>query len=279
MTIAQLVEQARKRDKDPSGTPILGKDSRGEDITGLLALNSGSYAIYRARDQMMVHFADDPAVADRQRSAIGGLGGLRAKLRYLIDGLDNEPDYEFQLSNALQLALDGSVDEAKKVLEETVANAEKERQCAGRIQYLAWGGMLGLLLVTLLVLAHWAIGWPASDQKMNANVPLLAALGGTFGALFSIGLAVRTRAVAIDHHWSANISDGVLRIAIGALGAAALAMLLWTGILPKITIGDLAITGNTAGWGAVVVIGFIAGFLERLVPDLLQPPAKPSVAG
>ena len=43
-----------------------------------------------------------------------------------------------------------------------------------------------------------------------------------------------------------------------------------TGAL-KITVGNLVVDEElTGGWRAVVVIGFIAGFLERAVPSLIQ---------
>jgi hypothetical protein len=41
------------------------------------------------------------------------------------------------------------------------------------------------------------------------------------------------------------------------------------GILPKLQIGEGTASGQTLVWQAVLVVGFLAGFSERLVPDLL----------
>ena len=43
-----------------------------------------------------------------------------------------------------------------------------------------------------------------------------------------------------------------------------------SGILPNLTIGNANFSGSGLNWEMVLVIGFVGGFLERLVPDLLE---------
>jgi len=57
---------------------------------------------------------------------------------------------------------------------------------------------------------------------------------------------------------------------IGVISAGVLLLLLNCGILPKLQIGEANLSGPTATWQMVLVVGFLAGFLERLVPDLLE---------
>ena len=61
-----------------------------------------------------------------------------------------------------------------------------------------------------------------------------------------------------------------MRLVIGIVSGCFLQLLIETGAL-KILIGNFDISKDSAaGWRSVVAVGFIAGFIERLVPSLLQ---------
>jgi hypothetical protein len=50
-----------------------------------------------------------------------------------------------------------------------------------------------------------------------------------------------------------------------------LLLLLSSGLVPKLVFGESsALSWSGIGWEGVLVVGFIAGVLERLVPDLLD---------
>jgi hypothetical protein len=98
----------------------------------------------------------------------------------------------------------------------------------------------------------------------------LAAKAGLIGAAFSIALAIRGRTVALDTELLDNVTDGTLRLLIGVISAGVLLLLLACGILPSLKIGDAQFGGKDLTWQMVLVIGFLGGFLERLVPDLLE---------
>jgi len=73
-----------------------------------------------------------------------------------------------------------------------------------------------------------------------------------------------------DLLWLANTMDAVLRMIIGMIGASVLFVLLDLQLV-RLGFGDAAIEPrhDDKMWLIVLLIGFIAGFSERLVPDLL----------
>ena len=57
---------------------------------------------------------------------------------------------------------------------------------------------------------------------------------------------------------------------IGVVSGSVLLLLLSSDLVPKLALGDARGDLGRDNLEGVLVIGFIAGFLERLVPDLLD---------
>ena len=106
-------------------------------------------------------------------------------------------------------------------------------------------------------------------QPASSNL-WLAAKAGLIGAAFSIALAIRGRTVALDTDLLDNVTDGTLRLLIGVISAAVLLLLFTSGIVPSLKIGEADFKPGGLTWEMVLIIGFVGGFLERLVPDLLE---------
>ncbi|MFL6863130.1 MAG: hypothetical protein ACJ8DZ_09030, partial [Allosphingosinicella sp.] len=98
--------------------------------------------------------------------------------------------------------------------------------------------------------------------------------GGTVGAFFSIAIGLRGRTILIDLQNRDNIADAVLRVVIGCMSGGILLCLLLSRLV-EIS-GVQVISGNgapTPGHDPAIVefvLGFFAGFFERLVPNLLE---------
>jgi len=90
------------------------------------------------------------------------------------------------------------------------------------------------------------------------------------GAFFSIALGIRGRTVLPDLRRVSNITDAGLRVIIGFIGGSAL-MALITSKAVRIGLGDVMFDAQNPAttWLFVLIVGFLAGFSERLVPDLL----------
>jgi hypothetical protein len=93
-----------------------------------------------------------------------------------------------------------------------------------------------------------------------------AAAAGAVGAFFSIATGMRTRTVLPDLLRTSNVMDAVLRITIGFIAGAVLLALLREKVI-TIQIGNAAVAGADAL--TMVLVGFLGGFSERMVPDLL----------
>jgi hypothetical protein len=165
----------------------------------------------------------------------------------------------------LQLALDGDIEGAKATVAAAKSFALAKRAARGRFQYLKWSFGSAVLLTGLLFVA--SAFYPLQPASNNL---WLAGKAGLIGSAFSIALAIRGRTVALDTNLLDNVTDGTLRLLIGVISAGVLLLLFASGIIPKINIGDAEFKPDTLTWNTVLVIGFVAGFLERLVPDLLE---------
>src|SRR5262249_36188723 len=87
---------------------------------------------------------------------------------------------------------------------------------------------------------------------------------------------------AIEGDRRANALDAAVRVAIGMISAAVLFLVLNSGVVTSINVGTATLTGTAVRWQVALAIGFAAGCLERLVPDLLAesaPPSTPAAIG
>jgi hypothetical protein len=250
------------------------RDNGGEQID-CVYFKRLDYAIYRrgTPPQVVVAYSDNPATADQQIMGISVLLPQRDHLLRLIDNLPPKAQehYRAQIADALRLGLEKQVDTAKALLAEGIDQALGEQSRRGRLVYLQW---TAFALVPALVLILW--GGSYVKDHSGVHLLLMAPGAGALGAILSIAIGIRARTVAIEGDWRSNAVDAALRVGIGMISAGVLFLLLSSGILAKIDAGGVALTGSGMTWQVALVIGFAAGFLERLVPDLLDTAAPPS---
>jgi hypothetical protein len=253
----------------PRDIKVKNNDSRGLPITKVYIKQSNEYAIYKCNGEIMVAYADDPDTARMQRKSILPLAKDRFELNYFLKGLDCRDACEHQLANGLQLALEGDLEGAKRTIAEAKTLVLAKRGARGRFQYLYWSSGVAVILMLSLFLARTY----APIHEISTDL-WLAAEAGLVGAAFSIALAIKSRTVALDTEPLANATDSVLRLSIGVICAGVLVLLVASHILPRMSIGDINVSDGAPTPQIVLVIGFVAGFLERLVPDLLEKAAK-----
>ncbi|QXQ06588.1 hypothetical protein KX816_00390 [Sphingosinicellaceae bacterium] len=229
---------------------------------------------------------------DGWRGPVGGRAdehpGIIARAHRWIAGDGDSPQrraaaarYDRRVADALSLALENDVPSALLYLDGVKHDIEDERSARARRFYVATAAFASLFL---LILAWVGLTW--KNYEAEGNNLMLAAGAGALGAFFSVAIATRDRAPLSDLRlWDSGI-DAVLRVIIGMIGAVVLIELFRTGLVSSIAFGaDAAklnpnnvsdLTRGSAGVAKdhyspmlVAVIGFLAGFVERLVGNLL----------
>ena len=272
-------------------------DAADATVEEIYAKYDPDYAVYRTKARVLVHFADDHGVEQKQRSSIAPLNPLRGEINGLIDGWrasnsdfkkSKARRFERRVADALIVALQDDVPSAKLVLQETKADLMEERQSAGRVWYLAGATVAVTTILVLLALGTlaWiaiqggqACKWATSGAWSIGELLALAVATGAVGALTSVALFIRDRAVLTDLRSLDNVVDAVLRIFVGAVSAPVLVCILLSKLISFNIDGKAVALVSTSGdsWTIVLVIAFMAGFLERLVPDLLTKSAAAAV--
>jgi hypothetical protein len=219
------------------------------------------------REGVQARLSSDPKKRQEQRRKLLTLGNNRAKLLALLSGWPRRESYDSSIATALQLALDGDGDGASlQTALDTLDDARKsilsERELAGRTQYVLWALISGVIGFFVLVAAQHNLLHGSGDFWLGTQAGLL-------GAIFSIAIGIRKRTVAPNNNRWGNLSDGVLRLVIGAVSGGTLVLLFATGVVPALQTHAGTMDG-VASVQFVVLVGIIAGFVEQLVPGILE---------
>ncbi|HEX5325285.1 MAG TPA: hypothetical protein VFW75_01325, partial [Acetobacteraceae bacterium] len=247
------------------------QDAAGAPIEDVYMRQPPHYAIYRTPQRVMVHFADADDEARQQAAALVPLNPVRGQINGLIDGWRSKPRnqsrawrYDRRVADALGAALEGDPKGALDLMNAIKADITDERTSWARFQYLIAASALSVVLILVV----WAVkSWTAPADV--AGMLWLALAGGSIGAFFSVAIGIRSRTVLTDLHLLDNAADAVLRIFIGAIAGGVLVGFVRLNAV-SIKLGNTTLDATTAdAWLLALALAFIAGFSERLIPDLL----------
>jgi hypothetical protein len=254
---------------------VAGTHDGGGETIDAVYFKRRNYAIYRrgTPPQVVVAYSDDEATADQQVVAISVLLPLRDRLLHLLEDLPAklQEHYRAAMADALRLGLEKQSVTAQALLAEAIGEAQATQGRRGRLVYLQWAGMAVFPALLLILFGGYFV-----QARTGVHLLVMSVGAGAIGAVLSIAIAIRARTVAIEGDWKSNAVDAAVRIGIGMISASVLFLLLNSGLISTITAGGVALNGGGMSWQIALIVGVAAGFLERLVPDLLEKGAEPT---
>ncbi|MCW3845727.1 hypothetical protein OF829_00635 [Sphingomonas sp. LB-2] len=196
------------------------------------------------------------------------------------NGFKRACEYDRRVADALITVLDcddgdaKALETAQTLLAQVKNDILAERTAIARINYVRWALMLvgGMILTTTLLagpVVRFVHAFPPSIWPVWTAIA-----GGSLGAFFSAAVALKGRTLAIDLQWRENLVDITLRILIGAVAGGVFYALLRSGFVSVklIDVNTLTPGDHRPPYSDfnVFMTGFLAGFIERLVPQLLN---------
>jgi hypothetical protein len=260
-----------------SSVKIGATDRRGRVIARIYILDP-SFAVYGTTDEqdkgLTVQFSDDNAKAEEQRAAFAKIDPLLTEIAALLTqwrGYQVERA-RLQMASAVRAALtQKDARPSLDILEKARLRVIKERELRGRSWSLAFSFVTAFTIAAFLIaIVRCKLAFDILNLRF-AEAPSWAVilLAGMVGALFSSVIAVRRKSEASELNRLENFVDGGTRVFVGAVAAGILLLLVQTGIVPGIHIGTLSLGGGkSSDVPGLLLLGFVAGFSERLVPDL-----------
>jgi hypothetical protein len=285
---------------------VIGRDDvNGREIVDVYRRQSGRYAIYQTEARVIVMYADDPLVQRIQRKRLtkvatlrseidGQLAPWRCKSRKWSRLYQTAREFDMRVASALEEALEGNIVGGLAIMEAVRTDVGHEMASRARLSYLAWTLisavviLVGTFVLQAVLDGNFASSKPITREMAGALMVPAAIRAGVFGAIYSVALGIHRRDLKRDLRRYDYFTDSFVRIGIGALAAFVLSCFLLSGALRiEFGAGLDAVTnttdtidplrGGTEGggiylptWPVWMIFGFLAGFAERLVPDLLS---------
>lgn len=252
-------------------------DSAERVVTYIYARSDPKYAVYQTEDRVTIQYSDAPDIESTQRSRLSSLALVRAEINGLMaDWRDNTryryrvKRYDARVAAALIEALEDNLASALPALTAIRDELVADRMTRARFLYLLTAAIFAT------VIAAGSIAISNHDTTTPCAAPFLTLLhataAGALGAFFSVVITTWKRSIRTDLNMRENCLDASLRIAMGVISAAFLQALFSAGLV-DIDIAGIPIGSPEAIKSAgltVFIVGFVAGFAERLVPDMLD---------
>ncbi len=243
----------------------VGKPDGRNEVVDYVYFKRKDYAIYRCQDKIIVCYSDDTKAATDQISKIAELISLRDQLQYLTMNLGNLANcYRESIAEALRLGMEGKIDVAKQALTAAIDDVKETMARKSRVIYLLYAAPVAAVTAAVF----FGIGLSCKEPLFRHM--FIATGAGAVGGLLSIAIAIRQRTVVSDGYMSSNFVDATVRLMMAVISATALFLILYSGVLHEVTVGGAKLSGKSIDGAVAFLVGFAAGFLERLVPDLLQ---------
>ena len=270
------------------------KDPRGRVVLDIL-WHVNEFKIYKTPVGVSPFFSDDPELGAKQKTAYVELGPDIAAFNHLIHLMeptkipatdisitvgdlseDNRTLYERELARCIAQAFLGQTAEARQSLAALRSRLGATISNRARVVHL----MISLVIAAFVWLLAFGMVNSGYEPRFGFEVKdiALSALMGSIGALFSTAVGLRQMeidpSVGVSMHWV----HGFQRMLVGMMGAS----IIYFGFTSGILTGLFQPAGSAAAIETVnphwlAFISVLAGFSERLVPNLLDGRAEEAV--
>jgi hypothetical protein len=260
------------------------KDKLGNKIEEILWL-ARNYAVYRSDRGVYVHFSDCPQEEDDQRRRFTKISPELCELRYLTAQMPSgrtfglryptSSIYHHNMAQAVMLAIeskDQDLKDAKQLTEKTLNMAVDRVTNDNMIRYVRFCLLCWSVLAVAVLWVLWEpiqfrwTSWETVRPHIAGLKPFV--IGGMFGATGAmLSVATRLQAFKLKPCNQSNMNYWMAGLRIGIGVVAGIVILL----LARTMLSD-AIGKHVADmyWETAAALGLVAGFSERLVPNLLQ---------
>ena len=224
------------------------------DGAHIIARELGKYTIYETRDH---HVVIDGPDSDKCQNP-----GIHKAMMEIADITIHNPklktEYNSRIGYAYKIALDGDADgcesELKKIAQDMTSHMRRTCQRAYQI------GALGAAVVPSIVYVIAYQFCPLNDLAIRLfSAAVFAALGG----FLSVLIGSRQLELDLKESFGTTMVYGIFRIIICVISCVVVVFLIRADFL----LGPLKKAEN---YDAFAVACFVAGFSERLIPNVLK---------
>jgi hypothetical protein len=284
-------------------------DKLGNLVQEILWLGT-NYAIYRSNKGVYVHFSNCQEEEKNQRKKFTAIAPELCELRYLTTELATRahwwrsairwpgrsaPEaggpsassdrkyalFEHNMGQALMLRLEDEANPAEadpakpnpanEIAKQALAMAVQRVTNDNTIRYLIACLACGAVLIAIGFALFWLMTFFGPDAT-KWNFYVVAGMFGAIGAVFSIATRLQALELKPCHQSNMNYWMSAIRVGMGVVAAIVLLLLFASTTVGQTIVKQLIGSDMTNGvpWETAAILGFIAGFAERLVPNLLH---------
>ena len=208
-----------------------------------------------------------PVTGHAGKGDAGAGTALRAEAEREVARLEDPArvHFERETARAIAQALIGNPEQGRASLAALTAQLEKRLLNRGRVAYLA------VCVACAMAISAIAGYFLTEDIGINGPELALAAIMGSVGALLSTAAGLPALRLDPSAVWRMNVTYGVQRMLVGVLGAMVLYLALRAGFVHQILPGAEGVPADEhMDAYHLAFLSVLAGFSERLVPNLLE---------